>query len=144
MTTAYSRTLPTPLHSILLAFPLVLFASAVLTDIAYLKTAEIQWSNFSAWLIAGGLVMGAVVLVWAIVAYFTNRPHMSRSRPLIYLVALAAMWVIGFINALLHSRDAGYSVTPTALVLSIIVAVLAMVAAWIGYSGFVRQETAHA
>lgn len=140
MTTAYGRTLPTPLHSILLAFPLALFASAVLTDIAYLNTAEIQWSNFSAWLIAGGLLMGAFVVVSAIVASFTNRARTASRRPLVYLLLLVGMWVIGFINALLHSRDAGYSVTPAALVLSIIVAVLALVAAWIGYSGFVRRE----
>lgn len=138
MTTAYSRTLPNPLHSILLAFPLVLFASAVITDIAYLKTAEMQWSNFSAWLIAGGLFMGAIVLLWAIIAFFTNRARTASSGP--YLLLLAAMWVIGFVNALLHSRDAGYSVTPTALVLSIAVALLALVAAWVGYSGFIRRE----
>jgi uncharacterized membrane protein len=140
MTTAYSQTLPTPLHSILLAFPLVLFASAVITDIAYLRSAEIQWSNFSAWLIAGGLFTGAFVLLWAVIAFFTNRQQSSRGRPLTYLLLLVAMWVIGFINALLHSRDAGYSVTPTALLLSVVVALLALVAAWIGYSGFIRRE----
>lgn len=140
MTTAYSRTLPTPLHSILLAFPAVLFTSAVLTDIAYLNTAEMQWSNFSAWLIAGGLFMGAIVLLWAIISFFTNRARTASRGPLVYLLLLAAMWVIGFINVLLHSRDAGYSVTPTALVLSIVVAVLSLVAAWTGYSGFIRRE----
>lgn len=40
-----------PLHAILLAFPIALFASALLSDIIYLKSAEMQWSNFSAWLI---------------------------------------------------------------------------------------------
>ncbi|MFN3537755.1 MAG: DUF2231 domain-containing protein, partial [Brevundimonas sp.] len=38
-----------PLHAILLAFPIALFSFAVATDIAYLNTAEMQWSNFSAW-----------------------------------------------------------------------------------------------
>lgn len=140
MTTAYSRTFPNPLHSILLAFPLVFFASAVITDIAYIQTAEIQWSNFSQWLIAGGLFMGAFVLLWAIVSFFTKGAETSPGRPGIYLLLLTAMWVIGFINALLHSRDAGYSVTPAALVLSIVVALLALIAAWIGYSGFIRRE----
>jgi uncharacterized membrane protein len=37
----------TPLHALLLAFPVALFASALLSDITYLKSAEIQWSNFS-------------------------------------------------------------------------------------------------
>jgi len=141
MTTAYGRAPLSALHSILLAFPLVLFTSAVLSDIAYLKTAEMQWSNFSAWLIAGGLFVGAFVLLWAAIGFFTDQTQASRGSRLDYLLLLVAMWAIGFINALLHSRDAGYSVTPTALALSVIVAVLALSAAWIGYSGFDRQET---
>lgn len=140
MTTAYSRASLSSLHSILLAFPLVLFTSAVLSDIAYLTTAEIQWSNFSAWLITGGLFMGAFVLLCAAIGFFANQAQASRGPRLNYLLLLTAMWVIGFINALLHSRDAGYSVTPTALALSVIVAALALIAAWIGYSGFVRGE----
>lgn len=53
-----------PLHSILLAFPLALFSSALISDIAYLRTAVIQWSNFSAWLITGALVFGGFALAW--------------------------------------------------------------------------------
>jgi uncharacterized membrane protein len=126
-----------PLHAILLAFPVALFVSAVLTDAAFLKTAQMQWSNFSAWLIAGGLVLGGVVIVWAIVELIRAR---ARRGPLIYLLVLAAMWVIGFINELLHSRDAWYSVTATGLLLSIITALLALAAGWIGYRGISPEE----
>lgn len=35
-----------PLHWLLLAFPIALFTFALFTDIAYLKTAEVQWTNF--------------------------------------------------------------------------------------------------
>lgn len=40
-----------PLHAILLAFPMALFSGALLSDITYLNSAEMQWSNFFAWLI---------------------------------------------------------------------------------------------
>ena len=36
-----------PLHRLLLAFPVALFTFALFTDIAYLRTAEMQWSNLS-------------------------------------------------------------------------------------------------
>lgn len=140
MMASFDRPLPNPLHSILLGFPLVLFASAVVTDIAYLNTAEMQWSHFSSWLIAGGLLVGAPVLLWAIAIFLGSRSQREGWRPLAYLLLLAAMWAIGFINALLHSRDAAYSVTPAALVLSVITALLALAASWIGYSGFARRE----
>ncbi|MDB5726074.1 MAG: hypothetical protein JWQ16_2828 [Novosphingobium sp.] len=126
-----------PLHAILLAFPVVLFVSAVLADAAFLKTAQMQWSNFSAWLIAGGLVLGGVVILWALVEVVRAR---SRRQPLIYLLILAVMWVIGFLNELLHSRDAWYSVTATGLLLSVITAALALAAGWIGFRGISHEE----
>lgn len=42
-----------PLHAILLAFPLPLFLGALISDFAYWSSFQIQWSNFSSWLIAG-------------------------------------------------------------------------------------------
>jgi hypothetical protein len=41
--------------------------------------------------------------------------------------------VLGFINALVHARDA-WGIMPTAVVLSVIVTLLACVATWIGFS----------
>ncbi|EHN71864.1 hypothetical protein SMCF_8723, partial [Streptomyces coelicoflavus ZG0656] len=51
--TGSERPAHNPLHAILLCFPIALFTSALISDIAYLRTAEMQWSNFSAWLIVG-------------------------------------------------------------------------------------------
>ena len=45
------------------------------------------------------------------------------------------MWVIGFVNALVHAKDA-WAIMPESLFLSAVSAILAFVAAWIGYSGF--------
>jgi uncharacterized membrane protein len=48
---------------------------------------------------------------------------------------LLAMWVLGFVNALVHGTDAWASM-PAGLYLSALAALLAFAAAWIGYSGF--------
>jgi uncharacterized membrane protein len=45
------------------------------------------------------------------------------------------MWVLGFVNALVHAKDA-WATMPEGLYLSAIVALLALIGAWIGYSGF--------
>src|SRR4051794_35836474 len=42
-----------PLHAFLLAGAVTLFVSALLSDIAYFNTAEIQWKNFTSWLQVG-------------------------------------------------------------------------------------------
>ena len=122
-----------PLHAILLAFPLALFSSGLASDVAYLKSAAIQWSNFSAWLIAGGCFFGGLVLAWAIVvAFFPGRT--TRPRALAYLAAVAVMFVAGLFNAFQHSHDGWSSVGPTGLVLSIVSSLAALGAAVIGYS----------
>ena len=131
-----------PLHAILLGFPIALFSAALATDITYLRTAEIQWSNFSAWLIAAALVFGGLVGVWAIVDLLVARRRGGAGRALAYVVALALMWILGLINAFQHSRDAWSSVGTAGLVLSILSAVLALAAGWIAYSGAVVREVA--
>ncbi len=122
-----------PLHSILLAFPLALFTSGLMSDIAYLNTAVIQWSNFSAWLITGALVFGGFALAWAIIAAVFPR-RTSRGRALAFLAAVAVMWIAGLINAFQHSHDGWPSVGALGLALSIISSLSALVAAAIGYS----------
>ena len=64
--TDYPRALH-PLHAILLAFPLPLFLGALLSDLAYSSTYEVQWTNFASWLIAGAMLTGALVTLWALV-----------------------------------------------------------------------------
>jgi uncharacterized membrane protein len=130
----FDRTFPKalhPLHAVLLAATIPLFLGAVLSDLAYSSTYQVQWSNFASWLIAGGLVFGGFALVWALVDLLGARRRGGRS--LIYVLLLLATWVVGFINALVHARDA-WATMPTGLTLSVIVAVLACVATWVGFS----------
>lgn len=140
MVTVLHRPGLNPIHAILLGFPTAFFTAALVTDITYRQTAQIQWSNFSSWLIAGALFFAAFVVLWAIVDLFRVPASSRRGRPIIYLIVLVVMWVLGLINSFLHARDAWYSVTVVALVLSIITALLALVAAWIGYSRPVWRE----
>ena len=123
-----------PVHAILLAFPFPLFLAALISDLAYWSTFHVQWANFSAWLIAGGLFASAFVLLWALVNLFRTEIPIKR-RPSIYFIVLLAMWVAGFINALVHAKDA-WATMPEGLYLSVVAALLALLAAWTGYSGF--------
>ncbi len=126
-----------PLHAILLAFPFPLFLGALLSDLAYRSTFEVQWLNFASWLIAGGLLVSAFALLWALIEAF--RVSRRKQRLAFYSVALLAMWVFGLVNAFVHGKDA-WAAMPAGLYLSIVTTLLAFVAAWIGYSGFQAEE----
>lgn len=127
-----------PLHAVLLAGTVPLFIGAVLGDWAYAETYQVQWTNFAAWLIAGGLLLGGVALAWAIVDLF--RGGRRGGRRLVYVLVLLATWVLGFVNALVHAKDA-WATMPEGLVLSVIVAVLACVATWLGYASLRTGDT---
>jgi uncharacterized membrane protein len=121
-----------PLHVILSAYPIACFTGAFVTDLAYVATDEMQWANFSAWLIVVGLVMGVLAGVAGIVdVLFNRRMRMGRSGWPHglgnLLVMLLALW-----NAFVHSRDAYTSVMPLGITLSALTAALVVVTSWLG------------
>lgn len=119
------------LHAILAGFPIALFSGGLAADIAYLRTAEIQWTNFAAWLNAGALASGGVVLAWALLALFLDLRGPDRHRRFVYGLLLAAMWILGLINAFKHSQDGWSSVGAVGLILSIVCTLLAFAAGFV-------------
>ncbi len=120
---------PHPLHSILLAGSIPLFLGALLSDIAYSSSQHIQWSNFASWLIAGALVFAGLAILCGIIGLF--RTDGRHGRALLSLALLVVTWILGFINALIHAKDA-WAIMPTAVILSVVVTILACLAAWFG------------
>jgi len=140
VTAVLSRTFSTPLHpfhAALLAGIIPLFLGALLSDVAYALSYEIQWKNFASWLIAGGLVFGGLAVVWALIGLF--KPGGRGPRSLIYLALLLLTWALAFINALIHAKDAWASM-PEGLILSALVAILAIVVTGVGFSTFRRRD----
>ena len=121
-----------PFHAILLAGTIPLFLGAAISDYAYSVSYQIQWSNFASWLIAGGLVVAGLALACAVVGVCLHA-HRRRKMPLVNLGLIVVTWLLGFINALIHARDA-WAMMPAGLILSIIVTLLACAATWIGFS----------
>ena len=123
-----------PLHPMLVPFPIACFIGALLTDLAYLASANIQWSNFSIWLITAGLVMGGLAALTGLIDYWGDRAVRNARPATAHMVLNIAVFVIELFNAFVHSRDGWTSVVPTGLTLSIISVVLLGVSAWLGGS----------
>ncbi|MFK3971473.1 DUF2231 domain-containing protein [Pseudomonas sp. NPDC087358] len=129
--TTYSpyRSLPGPLHTIVLAGAVPLFLGGLLSDIAYYQTYLIQWSNFASWLIAGGMLLCGLALLFALVNLI--RASHKSGRALVYFLLLLATWVLGLVNSFEHAKDA-WAVMPAGLILSVVVTLLSCAAAWTG------------
>ena len=68
------------LHPMLVPFPITFFIGAQLTDLAYLGSANITWSNFSIWLITAGLMMGGLAALTGIIDDIDDK-RIRAARP---------------------------------------------------------------
>lgn len=125
----YSRAIY-PIHAVFLAGTIPLFLGATLSDLAYASSFNIQWNNFASWLIVGGLLFTGIALIFAIVDL--ARAHRRAPGIVPYILLLLAAWIIGFLDALMHARDAWASM-PAGLIMSVIVTLLACAATWFGF-----------
>lgn len=121
-----------PVHAVLLASSLPLFAGALLSDLAYRSTFEVQWSNFASWLIAGALLFTGLAVAWGLIDLL-RADLRGRRRHLFYFLLLLATFLLGFVNALVHAKDA-WATMPAGLILSLLVLLLALAATWLGFS----------
>ena len=125
------------MHAVVAFSALPLFLGALLSDWAYAQSYQVQWTNFASWLIAGGLVFAGVALLWAAVDVLRSSAGRHR-RGTLYLILLLASFVLGFVNALVHAKDA-WAAMPEGLVLSVVVLLLAAAASVIGLAGTRRR-----
>ena len=119
-----------PVHAALLAGSTALFLGAATSDAAYSTTYEIQWNNFASWLLVGALVLSGIALVFA--AVDLARAGRRAQGAGAYAVILLTTWIIGLFDAFMHARDAWASM-PAGLWMSVIAALLACVATWLGF-----------
>lgn len=129
----------TPIHRILTPFPVAYFTAALVTDIAYSQTFEVMWERFSVWLIAGGLVMSALVALAAVIDLV-----FAKQRPAWFLaISYAVAVLLSIVNVLVHSRDAYTAVVPVGVTLSlIVVAILLVYSATSGWTLTYRRRGA--
>lgn len=119
-----------PVHAMILAASLPLFAGALLSDWAYWSSGEVQWINFAAWLIVAGLPLAGVAFVWSLAGLVRGR----RGEGLLALM-LGATLGLGTIDAMIHARD-GWATMPDGLVASALLSLLALASVWLGFARF--------
>lgn len=125
------------MHAVFALSCVPLFLGALISDWAYFSSHQIQWVNFAAWLIAGGLLIAGPVLLWGAIDLLWS-PETRHRRSVVYLSLLLATFVVGFLNALVHAKD-GWAAMPTGLILSALMVVLALMASVVGLAGALRR-----
>ena len=122
-----------PLHPLLASVPAACFTGALLTDIAYWRTAEMQWSNFSAWLLAVGLLVAVFAIIVGLIDFILDARIRALGTAWLYAAGNAVAVILAIFNSLIHTHDAYTSVVPTGLILSAVTVVILLVTGWMGW-----------
>jgi len=127
---------------ILASFPIACFTCALLTDLAYVQTTNVMWTNFSSWLLAAGMAGGVVAAIAGLVSLVAGRRSRTQRAGWPIVLGSLLVLVIAFFNNLVHSRDAWTSVMPTGLALSIVTVLVMLATAWLVSSVGRRRDAA--
>jgi uncharacterized membrane protein len=107
-----------------------LLIAGLVTDIMYWDTSNWQWANSSAWLIVAGMVLALVATIALIIDFVAGR---AGQIEWISFLLVAAAALLSLLNVFIHSRDAWTSVVPQGIAISVIVAILLLLAAVRGW-----------
>jgi len=121
-----------PIHPMLIVFPLGLLATAVAFDIVGLITADASWFGISFWMIAAGIIGGLLSAVFGLVDWWAI-PSGTRAKAIGFWhgagnVVVVLLFIASWFLRRATPQSPGYS----ALSLSFIAVVLALVTGWLG------------
>lgn len=123
-----------PIHPMLVQFPIVCFIGALVTDIAYTQTYDMEWATFSVWLITAGVIMAVFAAIAGITDFLGSKRIRGLTIAWVHGIGNAIALVLAIINAFVHSRDGATAVIPTGLTLSILTVLILAVTGWLGGS----------
>jgi uncharacterized membrane protein len=129
-----------PIHPMLVPIPIACFVGTLITDIAYAVTANMQWANMSAWMLAVGLIIGLFAVIAGFVDFLGDRRIRNLRAVWIHAGGNAIALVLAIFNALIHSRDAYTSVVPIGLTLSALTVLILAITGWMGWELVYRHR----
>ena len=128
-----------PIHPMLVPFPIACFVGALITDVAYWRSAQMMWADFSAWLLAIGLVMGGLAAVAGLVDFLGNRLIRTQAPAWPHMLGNIVVLLLALLNSFVHTRDAWTSVVPLGMTLSSITVLVMLVTGWFGWAMVYRH-----
>ena len=123
-----------PIHAMLVPFPIVCFTLTLLTDIAYWRSGNLMWANFSAWLLFVGIVIGALAALAGGVDLLARSTLRGLGIAWGHGLGNIVVLCLAVLNSLVHARDGWTSVVPQGLILSALTVLVMMVTVWLGRS----------
>jgi len=123
-----------PIHVMLVPVPITCFVGTLISDIIYWQSANMQWANFSAWLLAVGVVVTILAVIAGAIDFLMSRRIRNMRTARIHVGGNIVVFLLALINLFIHSRDGWTSVVPGGLILSFLTVLLLLVTGWEGWA----------
>jgi uncharacterized membrane protein len=127
-----ARLLGHPIHTMLIVFPLGLFATAVAFDIIGLAVGDTEWFRISFWMIAAGIIGGLVAAVFGLIDLLAIPAGTRAQRIGLLHGGGNVLVVLLFIVSWFLRRPAPENSAGAAFVFSFVAVALALVTGWLG------------
>lgn len=119
-----------PIHPMLIPIPATTLLGVVVTDIVYRSVGDPFWAEASWWLLLVGLISGVVAAIPGIIDMATIRE--VQRLPSAYVHGIGNLLALALAAANLMLRGDHLAVDTVNLALSIAVAAILVVTAWLG------------
>ena len=129
-----------PLHPMLVPIPIACFVGTFLTDLAYWKTANLQWAVMSSWMLTVGLIVALLAVIAGLIDFLGDARIRNLRALWIHAMGNALALILSLFNVFIHSRDGYTSVVPTGLILSTLVVLILLVTGWNGWAMVYRHR----
>jgi len=129
-----------PLHPMLVPIPIACFVGTFLTDLAYWRTANLQWAVMSSWMLTVGLIVALFAVIAGLIDFLGDVRIRNLRALWIHAVGNALALILSLFNVFIHSRDGYTSVVPTGLILSTLVVLILLVTGWNGWAMVYRHR----
>ena len=121
-----------PIHQMLIVFPLGLLATSLFFDIAHLSSGNPPWATIAYYLIVVGIISGLIAAVFGLIDWLAI-PRGTRAKRIGLLHGGGnVVVVLLFVGSWLLRRDNPGAPETTAIVLSALAVLLALVTGWLG------------
>jgi uncharacterized membrane protein len=131
-----------PVLPMRIRFPVALFVAALISDVAYWRTADPLWTTMSSWLLLGGLAIATAAVLSELIRVFGDQ-SLRRLRPAwIHLLGNGLAVLLSTLNFVFHVRDGYSAVVPAGPLLSAAVVLILLFTGWTGLGPVNRHGVA--
>jgi uncharacterized membrane protein len=121
-----------PLHPMVVPFPIAFLVGALVADIVFSATTDPFWARAAFWLLAAGIVMGAVAAILGLVDFLSIPRVRALTIAWVHFLGNGLAVLLAIWNVALRWGDPAAAPGGLGIALSAIVTAILIVTGWLG------------